>query len=255
MQKGKIALVTGSSSGIGFEVAAALGFQGVRVAVVASSSAAKARACADRIVADGGNAMPFVANISNVEEVIALVRQVEVDMGPIDFLINSAGVYYPTPAGTTTEIEFDRMMAINLKGSFFAINAVAPEMKKRRAGRIVNVASVAGIVGSPNYSLYAATKAGILALTKSIGVELAPFGINVNAIAPGNTETPINEDIRMAPQFAAHRERIARITPSQRLFTPPQEIASAILFLLSDATKGMYGSTLVIDEGRSAGTL
>ncbi len=253
MQKGKIALVTGGSSGIGFEVAVALGSQGVRVAVVASSSAAKARACVDRIAANGGNAMPFVANVSNVGEVMALVHQVEVDMGHIDFLVNSAGVYYPTPVGMTSEKEFDRMVSINLKGSFFAINAVASGMRERRAGRIVNVASVAGIVGSPNYSLYAATKAGILAMTKSIGVELAPFGINVNVIVPGNTETPMNEDIRMAPQFAPNRERIARITPSQRLFTPPQEIASGILFLLSDAAKGMYGSALVIDEGRSAG--
>jgi NAD(P)-dependent dehydrogenase (short-subunit alcohol dehydrogenase family) len=244
--KDKVALVTGSSSGIGREVAGALAAQGARVAVVASSERAKAEAVVNEIEVAGGIARPFVADISSA-------NGVEAELGPIDLLVNSAGVYFPTPAGDVTEDAFDRMVAINLKGSFFTLNAVAPGMKARSAGRIVNIASVAGIAPNPEYSLYAATKAGIIALTRAIALELAPYGINVNAIAPGNTETPINADIRTAPEFAAQRARIDAITPSRRLFTPPAEIAAAIVFLLSDAARGMYGSVMVVDEGKSVG--
>ncbi|WP_306715617.1 SDR family NAD(P)-dependent oxidoreductase [Burkholderia dolosa] len=251
--KDKIALVTGSSSGIGREVAKALAAQGARVAVVASRDLQKAQAVVDEIAAAGGVARAFVADIAAAHGATALVRQVEAEMGPIELLVNSAGVYFPTRAGEATEEQFDRMVAINLKGSFFTLNAVAPGMKARGAGRIVNIASVAGIAPNPEYSLYAATKAGIIALTRAAALELAPYGINVNAIAPGNTETPINADIRTAPEFAAQRARIAAVTPSRRLFTPPDEIAAAIVFLLSDAARGMYGSVMVIDEGKSVG--
>jgi 3-oxoacyl-[acyl-carrier protein] reductase len=251
--KDKVALVTGSSSGIGREVAGALAAQGARVAVVASSERAKAEAVVNEIEVAGGIARPFVADISSANGATTLVREVEAELGPIDLLVNSAGVYFPTPAGDVTEDAFDRMVAINLKGSFFTLNAVAPGMKARSAGRIVNIASVAGIAPNPEYSLYAATKAGIIALTRAIALELAPYGINVNAIAPGNTETPINADIRTAPEFAAQRARIDAITPSRRLFTPPAEIAAAIVFLLSDAARGMYGSVMVVDEGKSVG--
>lgn len=252
--KNKVALVTGSSSGIGREVAKALAVQGARVAIVASSNLSKAEAAASEIASAGGIAHPFVADISSASGAASLVRKVEAELGPIELLVNSAGVYFPTPAGDTTEDAFDRMLAINLKGSFFVLNAVTPGMKARGAGRIVNIASVAGIVPTPEYSLYAATKAGIIALTRAMAIELAPYGININAIAPGNTETPINHDVRTAPEFAAQRARIEAITPSRRLFTPPGEIASAILFLLSDSARGMYGSIMVVDEGRSAGT-
>ncbi len=252
--KDKVALVTGSSSGIGREVAKALAAQGARVAVVASSDRAKAQAVVDEIAAAGGTAHAFVADISSANGANTLVREVEAELGAIDLLVNSAGVYFPTPAGSATEEAFDRMVNINLKGSFFTLNAVAPGMKARGAGRIVNIASVAAIGPTPEYSLYSATKAGIIALTRAVAIELAPFGINVNAVAPGNTETPINANIRTEPEFAEQRARIDAITPSRRLFTPPEEIAGAIVFLLSDAARGMYGSIVVIDEGKSVGT-
>jgi 3-oxoacyl-[acyl-carrier protein] reductase len=251
--KNKVALVTGSSSGIGREVAKALAAQGARVAVVASSDRAKAQSVVDDITAQGGSAHAFVADIASANGATTLVREVEAELGPVELLVNSAGVYFTTPAGDATEEAFDRMVSINLKGTFFTLNAVAPGMKARGAGRIVNIASVAGIAPNPEYSLYAATKAGIIALTRAIALELAPFGINVNAIAPGNTETPINENIRTAPEFAGQRARIDAITPSRRLFTPPAEIAAAIVFLLSDAARGMYGSIMVVDEGKSVG--
>jgi NAD(P)-dependent dehydrogenase (short-subunit alcohol dehydrogenase family) len=251
--KDKVALVTGSSSGIGREVAKALAAQGARVAIVASSDRAKAQQVVNEIQAANGVARAFVADISSAQGATTLVREVEAELGPIDMLVNSAGVYFPTRAGEATEDAFDRMVSVNLKGSFFTLNAVAPGMKSRGAGRIVNIASVAGIAPNPEYSLYAATKAGIIALTRAVALELAPYGINVNAIAPGNTETPINADIRTAPEYAAQRARIEAVTPSRRLFTPAPEIAAAIIFLLSDAARGMYGSVMVVDEGKSVG--
>lgn len=252
--KDKVALITGSSSGIGREVAMALATQGARVAIIASNDLGKAKAVANEITSQGGVARPFVANISSATGAEELVRAVQAELGPIELLVNSAGVYFPTPAGATSEEAFDRMVSINLKGTFFVTNAVVPGMKERGAGRIVNIASVAALSPSPEYSLYAATKSGVIGLTRALAIELAPHGINVNAIAPGNTETPINLDIRTSPEFATQRARIEAITPSRRLFTPPGEIAAAILFLLSDAARGMYGSLMTVDEGRSIGT-
>jgi NAD(P)-dependent dehydrogenase (short-subunit alcohol dehydrogenase family) len=251
--KDKVALITGSSSGIGREVALALAAKGARVAIVASNDLAKAKAVADEINAKGGVARPFVADIASATGAQELVHAVQAQLGAVELLVNSAGVYFPTPAGSTTEEAFDRMVAINLKGTFFVTNAVVPGMKERGLGRIVNVSSVAALSPSPEYSLYAATKAGIIGLTRALALELAPHGINVNAIAPGNTETPINADIRTSPEFAAQRARIEAITPSRRLFTPPGEIAAAILFMLSDAARGMYGNIMTVDEGRSIG--
>jgi 3-oxoacyl-[acyl-carrier protein] reductase len=248
-----IALITGSTSGIGLETARALATQGVHVAIVASRDARRARDVAQSITEAGGRASAFVGDVSNVDASRELVRQVEGEIGSIEYLVNSAGVFFPTPVGSTDEAQFNRIVDVNFKGSFFMTNAVAPGMKARGRGRIVNVASVAGISPSPEYSVYAGTKAAIIAMTKAMGIELAPSGVNVNAIAPGNTETPMNADVRLAPEFTAQRARIAAITPSRRLFTPASEIASGIVFLLSDAARGMYGSLLVIDEGKSAG--
>jgi 3-oxoacyl-[acyl-carrier protein] reductase len=149
--------------------------------------------------------------------------------------------------------DFDRMVGVNLKGPFFMTNAVAPRMIARRSGNIVNIASIAGIIPSSGYSLYSSVKAAIVMFTKALALELAPFDVRVNAIAPGNTATPINEHVRTDAEFAMRREWIERTTPSNRPFTPPEEIAEAALFLVDGRVNGMHGTTLVIDEGRAAG--
>ena len=156
-------------------------------------------------------------------------------------------------SGETTEAEFDRIVDINLKGTFFTINAVAPGMKARRYGKIINVASIAAFRGAPHYSLYCTVKAAIVMLTRTLATDLAPYDINVNAIAPGNTATPLNEEMRLDPACADLMAAKDAATPSNRTYSPPEEMAQAALFLAADDVRAMHGTTILIDEGMSAG--
>lgn len=188
-----------------------------------------------------------------MREIDALVEAALSAYGRIDILVNAAGVFYPTPIGKTDEDMFDRMCDINLKGSFFVCNAVTPHMIARGSGKIVNISSTAGVIGRRDYIAYCATKAGVIQMGRAMAVALAPHGINVKTIAPGNVETPMNEDIRTLPEFAASRDLIAERTPSKRLFADRHEIAEAALFLASDAAQSMYGSVMIMDQGVTAG--
>ncbi len=250
---GKIVLVTGGSQGIGAAICRRFAAEGASVAVVASTSRDKAQIIVDDISARGGAAEAFTCDVSKLAKIDKLVGDVISSMGRIDVLVNSAGVFYPTRIGKTDEAMFERMCDINLKGCFFTCNAVAPHMIERGSGKIINLGSTAGVTGRSQYIVYSATKAGVIHMTRSLGVALAPHGINVNAIAPGNTETPMNEDVRTAPEYAATREVIADRTPSKRLFADPNEIAGAAQFLASDDARAMYGAVMLMDEGSTAG--
>lgn len=249
---GKIALVTGGSSGIGATVAQALGARGAHVAVVASSSAAKAAPIVDAIVAAGGQARAYAADVRDDAAVTALLQQVVADFGGLDILVNAAGVFEPSPVGDTGRGVMDRMIDINVKGTWNCLTAATPHLKARGRGKVLNFASVAGTIGVKGFAVYCASKAAIVMMTRVAGAELAPFGINVNAVAPGNTETPMNEALRTAPEMAEVLEGMKRMTPSGTTFSKPAEIAAAALYLLSDAARPMFGTTLVIDEGISA---
>lgn len=249
----KVALITGGSSGIGKATAELFAAEGAMVAVVASSSLAKAEAVTTTITKGGGRAKAFVADVRSVSAIRELVNAVTDACGPIDILVNSAGIYIPNVIGETTEDEYDRMLDINLKGTFFVINTVAPGMKKRRYGKIINVASISAYRGAPNYSLYCMVKAAIVMLTRTLATDLAPYDINVNAIAPGNTATPLNEKTRMDPAFTDLMAAKTAATPSNRTYSPPEEMAKAALFLACDDVRAMHGATILLDEGASAG--
>ena len=238
----KVVLVTGGSQGIGAAISRKFAAEGARVAAVASSDKTKAQAVVDTISRDGGTARAFACNVGEVSEIEALVADVLGAFGRIDILVNSAGVFYPTPIGQTDEAMFDRMC-----------DAVAPHMIARGSGKIVNISSTAGVIGRRDYVVYCATKAGVIQMGKAMAVALAPHGINVNTIAPGNVETPMNEDIRTQPEFAANRALIAERTPAKRLFADPEEIAEAALFLASKAAISMHGAVMVIDNGVTVG--
>lgn len=250
---GKMALVTGGSQGIGAAIATRLAAEGATVIVVASGSVAKAQNIADQIIAAGGKASADAADVSDVKQVAGLIERTVQQYGQIDILVNCAGVFYPTPVGETSADDLDRMVDINLKGTLHMINAVAPVMKKNGGGKIMNTSSSAAFMGLGGYSLYCALKAGIAMLTRSLAIELGPHNINVNAIAPGNTATPMNLDIRTEPDNKEFLDAMAEKTPSVRTFSDPEDMAELAFFLLSDRSRAMHGSTVLIDEGFSAG--
>ena len=251
--KDKVALVTGGSSGIGAEICALFAAEGAKVAIVASRDRAKAQIVVDPIVAGGGVARAFACDVSDTGQIATLVADVEAALGPIDILVNGAGVFYPTKLGETPETHFDDIMDTCLKGAFFMCNAVGPKMAERGAGKIVNFGSAAGILGRSSYIVYGAAKAGVMQMTKSLACALAPRGINVNCIAPGNTATPMNENVRTEDAYAETRAIITSRTLSGRPFSDPKEVAAMALFLVSDAAKPMHGETVVMDEGANIG--
>lgn len=250
---GKVAIVTGGSQGIGARIAERLAAEGAIVAVVASTDPAKAQAVVDTITAAGGRASAHAADVRVSAQLRALADEIAAREGRIDLLVNCAGVFYPTPAGATDDAAVDRIIDINLKGPFHAISAVTPHMQTGGGGKIVSIASVAALMGIGTYSLYCATKSGVSLMTRALAIELAPHNINVNAIAPGNTATPMNADIRTEAAFEPLLQAMAARTPSGRVYSDPDDIAGLALFLLSDDARAMHGSTVLIDEGFSAG--
>lgn len=248
--KGKVALVTGGSQGIGEAVSRRLAAEGATVAVVASSSLDKARTVAGAI---GGGARGYVCDVRDAKAAEETVRGVTKELGDIDILVNAAGVFYPTVVGATEKKHSDAMIDINLKGTWHMINAAGPGMKERKQGKIVNFSSVAGVMGLGSYAIYCATKAGIIMMTRALANELAPHGINVNCVAPGNTASPMNEDIRTKPELKPFLDAMAAHTPSGQTYSSVDDIANVVLFLASPESRAMHGSCLLADEGFSAG--
>jgi len=250
---GRVAFVTGGSSGIGEAIARRFAREGAHVAVAASSDPAKAEAVAASIRAGGGKAWACTVDVrqrTSVEQALAAAEQA---IGPIDIVVNSAGVYYATPIGATSEADMDRMIDINLKGTFNVINAIAARLKARGHGKIINIASVAAVLGVRERSLYCASKAAIAQMTVALAREFAPFGVNCNAIAPGNTATPMNEKVRTDPAYVAQLAGMKAATPSPTAYSEPDDIASVALFLASDDSRAMHGALVVADEGISTG--
>lgn len=250
---GRIAIVTGGSQGIGEAIAYRLAAEGANVAVVASSSLDKAAAVVAKLQGGADRHMAAVCDVRDSGAVKTLVGDVVKRFGKADILMNAAGVFYTTPAGATSDEDLDRMVDINLKGTWNSISAVAPGMKAQKSGRIVNISSVAGVMGIGTYALYCATKAGIIMMTRALANELAPFGIGVNCVAPGNTATPMNEDIRTKPELKPFYDAMAARTPSGRTYSSADDIANIAVFLASDEARAMHGSCLLADEGFSAG--
>lgn len=253
MLSGRVALVSGGSQGIGRSAALRLARDGATVAVLASRDRAKADTVVREIEDAGGRAAPYAADVADSQAVAAVVSEVEASLGPVEILVNSAGVFFPTPVGETPDTAFSSLIDVNLRGTWNLINAVTPGMRTRGRGVVVNVASVAGLMGLANYALYCASKAAVVMLTRALACELAPQGIRINCVAPGNTETPMNADIRTDPANEAYLEAMAARTPSGRVYALPEEIADGIAYLASDASRPVHGTCLVMDQGFSAG--
>jgi len=247
----RTALITGGSQGIGEAIARRLAAEVVRIGVVASGDLAKAEAVAASL--PGGPHAAFAADVRDAAAVAALVADAEQRLGGIDILINSAGVFYPTPAGGTDEASYDRMVDINLKGTWNVINAIAPLMTARKRGWIVNLGSVVATMGFGGYAVYCATKAAIVMMTRALAIELAPHGVSVNCLSPGNTATPMNLDIRTKPELAHMLEGMRTRTPSGRTHSSAEDMANIVAFMVSDAARALHGANILADEGFSAG--
>ena len=238
--KGQVALVTGGSRGIGLAIAQSLAEGGAAVAVVARDEE-RARSAAAGLPGDGHRG--YSADVADSASVDAMVKQVETEMGSIDILVNNAGVTRDNILMRLKDEDWQAVIDTNLRGAFNTIRAASRGMMKRRAGRIVNITSVVGITGNKGQSNYAASKAGLIGLTKSVARELASRNILVNALAPGYIETDMTADL---PEAA--RESLVGSIALGRL-GQPEDIAGVVRFLAGPAAAYMTGQVLVVDGG------
>ncbi len=236
---GKTAIVTGSTRGIGRATAQALSDSGARVAIVGRDRD-KAAAVAGEV---GNGAAGFGCDMADTAQVTALIADVEKEFGGVDILVNNAGLTRDNLVMRLKDEDWDAVLNANLRGAFAAIRAVSRGMMKKRSGRIINMASVVGITGNKGQANYAASKAGLIALTKSVAKELGSRNILVNAIAPGFIATEMTD--AMTPEA---RTALTGLIPLERL-GEPEDIASMVVFLASDNASYITGQVLVIDGG------
>jgi 3-oxoacyl-[acyl-carrier protein] reductase len=238
----KVAIVTGGSRGIGRAVAVAFAAEGAAVAVVHASPLA-GDAVVQAIQSRGGKARAWQADMADTAAVDAMVEEVLAHFGRVDILVNNAGITKDGPFVRMKDADFDRVIAVNLRGCFACARAVSRPMMKQRGGRIINVSSVVGLHGNAGQANYAAAKAGIVGLTKALARELASRSVTVNAVAPGTIDT----DMTQAIPEAARAALIARI-PLGRIGTP-QDLTGVFLLLASEAGAYITGQVIQVDGG------
>ncbi|MFG1210461.1 3-hydroxybutyrate dehydrogenase [Xanthobacter flavus] len=254
--KGRNAIVTGSTSGIGLAIARALAREGCNVMLNGLGDAGEIEAGRADLAAAAGTKIAYNgADVSRPAEVRALVAAARAELGPVDILVNNAGIQHVSALADFPDEQWDRLVAVNLSAAFHASKAVIASMTERRFGRIVNIASVLGLVGAPHKAAYVATKHGLVGLTKSIAIEVAETGVTCNAVCPGMVMTPIIE-MQVADQAKVTglspedvvKEVFLQNQPIRRPVTA-EEIAGAVVFLCSPAGSGVTGTTLAVDGG------
>lgn len=249
--KNKVALVTGARRGIGRGIALTLAKAGAKV-IVTDIDEKECKVVVEEIKKAGGEAIAKKVDVTNKKEIDEAIKAAVEKFGKLDILVNNAGICPLKPFLEITEEDWDRVLDINLKGYFLCAQAAAKEMKKQKWGRIINIASVAmgqmG-VGMANIVHYVASKGGVAGMTEALAVELAPLGINVNAISPGIIETKMAEPIISDPK--AKQALLGRV-PKGRV-GKPEDIAQAVVFLASEEADYVTGVVLVVDGGWLAG--
>lgn len=238
-----VALVTGAAKGIGRAIATALAREGFQIAVHYNSSQDAAQETVRSIRAGGGRAEAFCADFSIPEQIVDLVKQVEVSLGPVHTLVCNAGTLKTNLVAMTSLDDWRAVMAVNLDAAFLLTKAVTRNMAKQREGRIIYIASDAGLAGDLLRAAYSASKAGLLGLAKTVARELAPTGVTVNAVCPGIIETDMIRDIS-----ETRRQKQLEMIPMNR-FGRPEEIASVVRFLTSEDAAWITGQTLSVDGG------
>jgi NAD(P)-dependent dehydrogenase (short-subunit alcohol dehydrogenase family) len=246
--QGQVALVTGAARGLGRAIALALAEAGADVAL-GLRDAAHDGGLAREITARGRRALPLQMEMTDLRQIQSAINDAAQHFGRFDILVNNAGVAPTNLAENVREEDFDRTLAINLKGTFFASQAAGRIMIEQRRGRIINMSSQAGFAALPTESVYCMTKAGIAHLTKCLAVEWGGYNINVNAVAPTFIHTPGTEPALADPEFRA--DVVERIAALHRI-GEPIEVAGAVVFLASPAASLITGHTLLIDGGWTA---
>lgn len=248
---GKTAFVTGAGSGIGSAIAELYAEAGARV-FAADISAEAARATADRITAAGGRADAIVIDVRDDATCQEAASAVASSAGDLDILVNNAGIGHVGTMVTTTAEDLDRLYAVNVRGIFNATKAFLPGMLARRAGVIINMASIGGLVGIRDRLAYCVSKFAVVGLTKSMALDHAEQGIRVNCICPGRVETPfVTARLKEYPDPEAARREMTSSQPMGRMGRP-EEVAGAALYLASDEAAFVTGAALSIDGGWSA---
>ena len=240
---GRVALVTGGGRGIGRAVALRLAQEGAKVAVSYRANDAAAEETAGLIEQAGGECALFKGDVASSGDVDAMVKAVNEAFGPVEILVNNAGTTRDNLMLRMKEAEFDEVLATNLKGAYLCTRAVLRAMVRARWGRILNISSVVGLSGNAGQANYAASKAGLLGLTKSTAREVANRGITVNALAPGYVETELTGKLDESV-----KGRIREAVPAGR-FGEPEEIAAAVAFLAGEEAGYITGQTIAVDGG------
>jgi 2-hydroxycyclohexanecarboxyl-CoA dehydrogenase len=242
---GRVAFVTGAGRGIGAAIAQRLAADGVAVAVC-DIVAASAEETASAIRAAGGRALGVGMDVTSADSVAAAAEQCEAKLGPVDVLVNNAGIDVPGYFVETKEADWDRLWAVNVKGVLHCTQRMLPGMQQRRAGRVINIASDAGRVGAGGEAVYSGTKGAVIAFGKALAREVARFGITVNAVCPGATDTALLAQLAdFNPKL--HAGLVAGI-PLKRV-GQPSDVAGAVAFLASDAAAYVTGQSLSVSGG------
>ncbi|GAA4102667.1 SDR family NAD(P)-dependent oxidoreductase [Nocardioides kongjuensis] len=250
---GRVAVITGAARGIGFGTAGRYAEEGASVAIVDLDEAAAAEAAAKLPLAEGATAIGVGANVSDAASVDAAIERVVAELGGIHILVNNAGITRDNLLFKMTEDDWDLVMGVHLKGAFLMTKAAQKHFVEQKYGKVVNISSISAL-GNRGQANYSAAKMGIQGFTRTLGIELGPFGINVNAVAPGFIATEMTDATaaRLKLDVDEFRRLNAEAVPVRRV-GQPADIAAAVTFLSSDEASYITGQTLYVDGGASVG--